>query len=137
MRRRVFGDPDARARLEAILHPMIRAESGRQEAQLATRCPYLLFDIPLLVESGGGGRQLDRVLVVDCPLGLQRRRAMQRSGLSAADVDAIIAGQATRQARLAAADDVLFNDGSLQALAERAGALHAAYSDLARDSGEG
>jgi dephospho-CoA kinase len=131
LRRRVFADPPARARLEAILHPLIRAESRRQEAALAGACPYLLFDIPLLVETGGRQRPLDRVLVVDCPVDLQRRRAMQRSGLSAAEVDAIIAGQATRRARLDAADDVLFNADSLPALDARAAALHAMYRDLA------
>jgi len=112
MRARAYADPAARRDLEAIIHPLVGAHIQRQveEASLAgRRC--VVFDIPLLVESGRWRRQLDRVLVVDCSPATQVARVIARSGLSASDVQAIIAAQAPRGLRLAAADAVLCNEG--------------------------
>ena len=129
MRARVFADPAERSRLEAILHPLIRAESSRQVA--ASDAPYIVLAVPLLIESGDWSTRCDRVLVVDCPPEVQRARVMARSGLAAEEVDRIIAAQATRAQRLAAADDVIDNAAGLQALGERFDALHRHYLALA------
>lgn len=125
MRRLVFADTAARARLEAILHPLIRAQAMAECA--ASRGPYLLLVVPLLVESGALRETMARVLVVDCEPQRQRERVMRRSGLSADEADAIIAAQATRAERLAAADDVIVNDGGLPELEAQVEALHRRY----------
>lgn len=130
MRQRVFSDPRARQALEALLHPMIRAESQRRIA--AARAPYVLHVVPLLVESDDYRSRVDRVLVVDAPEELQVRRVGARSGLAAEEVRGIIASQASRQARLAAADDVIDNAGDLAALRAQVAVLHAKYAALAR-----
>lgn len=108
MRARVFSDATAKARLEAIIHPLIQRACVTQAA--AVPGTYLLFVVPLLVESGRWRERVDRVLVVDCARQTQVRRVIARSGLAEAQIDAIIAAQASREARLAAADDVVFND---------------------------
>jgi dephospho-CoA kinase len=112
MRTLVFSDSSAKARLEAIIHPLVQQGIARQaeQAELAG-APCIVFDIPLLVESGHWRQSLHRVLVVDCLPQTQIARVVQRSGLSADAVQKIIATQATRIKRLAAADAVLFNDG--------------------------
>jgi dephospho-CoA kinase len=116
MRDIVFHDADAKRRLEAILHPMIGAECERQAQAVAGR-PAVVFDVPLLVESGRWRARVDRVLVVDATVETQRERVIARSGWSPAAVDAVVAQQATRAARRAAADAVVFNDGlTLEAL---------------------
>ena len=125
MRALAFREPDARRRLEAILHPLIRAESARQ--CLAASGPYVILAVPLLVESGGYRERCDRILVVDCEPAVQVARVMARSGLPEAEVRAIIAAQAGRAQRLAAADDVIDNGGSPQALSARVDTLHHAY----------
>jgi dephospho-CoA kinase len=119
MRSHVYANPQARKQLEAIIHPHVGAESTRQlEAALAANAKCIVFDIPLLVESGRWRQQVDRVLVVDCSVETQVARVMQRSGLAEAAVRAIIAAQATREQRLAAADVVICNEGiSLEHLA--------------------
>lgn len=119
MRSLTFGDPGARKKLEAIIHPLVGAESARQvQAALAAQAKCIVFDIPLLVESGRWRQQVDRVLVVDCSVETQVARVMQRSGLAQEAVRAIIAAQATRAQRLAAADLVICNEGlSLEQLA--------------------
>jgi dephospho-CoA kinase len=119
IRAHVYANPQARKQLEAIIHPHVGAESARQvEAALAAGAKCIVFDIPLLVESGRWRQQVDRVLVIDCAVETQVARVMQRSGLAEADVRAIIAAQATRAQRLAAADIVICNDGiSLEHLA--------------------
>lgn len=123
MRELAFRDPDAKRRLEAILHPMIGDETARQAA-LAAPGQIVVFDVPLLVESGRWRRQVDRVIVVDCRESTQIERVMARSGLSEAAVRAILAQQADRAARRAAADAVLYNDGlTLEALQAEVGAL--------------
>lgn len=126
MRRRVFGDPPSRLALEAILHPMIRAESDRQIR--ASTAPYVLLVVPLLVESGSYRERVARVLVVDCEPETQIRRTMARSGLTRTEVERILAAQASREARLAAADDVVDNEGSRADLEARVDELHALYS---------
>lgn len=126
LRARVFADAGARKRLEVILHPRIRAEV--EQALADVRAPYALVVIPLLVETGGYRDLLDRVLVVDCPESLQIDRVMARSGLSRDTVDAIMASQATRAERLAAADDVIENAGSNAALARAVADLHRRYA---------
>ena len=131
MRRLVFADADARRRLEAIVHPRVRALL--QAACAAAAGAYAIAAIPLLAE--GGGRDaypwLDRILVVDVPVELQRERLLRRDGIDAALADRMIDAQATRQQRLAMADDVVVNDASLEALATHADALHALYLRLA------
>lgn len=109
MREIVFADPAAKARLEAILHPLIGLECDRQA--LAAGGRHLVFDVPLLVESGRWRQRVDRVLVVDCRVETQVARVVQRSGWTAEAVQAVIAQQASREARRAAADAVLFNEG--------------------------
>jgi len=109
MRARAFSDATARRRLEAILHPLIGAETERL-AGAALSCPVIVFDVPLLVESGRWRARVDQVLVVDCLEGTQVRRVVERSGWAAADVHAVLAQQATRTQRRACADAVIFND---------------------------
>jgi len=134
MRAHVFADDTAKARLEAITHPLIRAETERQRG--AASGPYQVVVVPLLVESGSWATRVQRVLVVDCPVETQIARVMRRNGFSREQVLAIIARQATREARLAAADDVAVNDehATLESLDERVQALHARYLALAGDS---
>jgi len=129
MRARVFEAPAERARLEAILHPMIRAESERQ-CQAATS-PYVVLVVPLLVESPDFRQRCARVVVVDCPEALQIARVRARSGLDEAQVRAIMAAQSSRAVRLAAADDVIDNSGDLDALYRQVDALHARYLRMA------
>ncbi|NIE83253.1 MULTISPECIES: dephospho-CoA kinase [unclassified Burkholderia] len=130
MRALVFGDEAARKRLEAITHPLIRAETEQQAAR--ANGPYVIFVVPLLVESGSWRRRVDRVLVVDCEVETQIARVMQRNGFAREQVEAIVARQATREARLAAADDVIVNEAAPDAaLDTRIDALHAHYLALA------
>jgi dephospho-CoA kinase len=130
MRRLVFRDAPARKRLEAILHPLIRAESARRSARV--RSPYAILVIPLLVESGVDRSRIARVLVVDCPEAQQIERVMKRSGIPEAEVRAMLAAQATREQRLAAADDVIDNGGPLGALERQVSRLNEKYLTLAR-----
>lgn len=125
MRERVFADPAARRQLESLLHPMIRAESEREIA--AAVGPYVVHVIPLLVESGPH-RAVDRVLVIDCPEETQLARVQARSGLSEAQVRAILRAQASRAERLSAADDVIDNSGTLDSLRRQVAELHAKYA---------
>lgn len=125
MRSRVFADPAAKKALEALLHPMIREESQRRIS--AARGPYVVHVVPLLVESPDYRRRVDRVLLIDTPEEQQLERVRLRSGLAAAEVRAIIAAQATRAERLAAADDVIENRGTIDALRKQVAALHRKY----------
>lgn len=125
MRQRVFADAAARRQLEAILHPLIEGECARAAASAASE--YLMFVVPLLVESGRWRQQVARILVVDCPEALQIQRVMRRNGMSQAQVRAIMATQATRDARLAAADDIIVNDAGIDALLPQVDRLHAFY----------
>lgn len=121
MRQRVFSSPDERLRLEAVLHPRIREESTRRLEN--ARGPYAVLVVPLLFESGTWARRVGRVVVVDCPESLQVARTVARSGLSEAEVRAIMAAQWPRWRRLQAADDVLWNGGSREALQAQVAAL--------------
>lgn len=131
LRARVFADDDARRRLEAILHPRIR--TVLRDACAAAAGPYAVVAIPLLVESGARTAYpwLDRILVVDAPGELQRARLMQRDGIDAALAERMLAAQASRRERLAIADDVIVNDGTLQRLDVHVMALDARYRALA------
>lgn len=133
LRQRVFDAPHERARLEAILHPRVRAEMQQQADQLAA--PYCLFVIPLLVETGQQA-DVDRVLVIDAPEDLQIQRVVARSGLSVEEARKIVAAQASRADRLAQADDVIVNDKDLARLDKAVGQLHAKYSGMARPGGK-
>ena len=119
MRQRVFSDPAARQQLEAIIHPLVGTLTREQtEAAIARGARCLVFDVPLLVESGQRWRrQVDRVWVIDCETATQRERVIARSGLAVEEIERIIAQQASRAQRLACADLVVFNQGlSLAAL---------------------
>jgi dephospho-CoA kinase len=129
MRELVFSEPQQKQRLEALLHPMIRAESARRVAAAAG--PYALLVVPLLVESGGYRERVGRVLVVDCPEALQVARVRQRSGLPEEQIRRIIASQVQREKRLAAADDVIDNSGPFSALQQQVEKLHENYLRLA------
>ncbi len=116
MRELAFRDPGARKQLEGILHPMIGDETRRREA--SAHSAWIVFDVPLLVESGRWRQRVDRVLVVDCEEETQVQRVMARSGWSRDAVLAVLAQQATRAQRRAAADAVICNEGlDLDALA--------------------
>jgi dephospho-CoA kinase len=124
LREIVFSDPDARRDLEAILHPLIRAEMDRRAAVAVG--PYIVMAIPLLIE-GGSRDRVDRILVVDVDEAAQLQRVMARDHCSAEQAQAILASQAPRSARLAAADDVLPNGGTVTELRQAVDALHQQY----------
>ncbi|MNR80548.1 Dephospho-CoA kinase [compost metagenome] len=130
MRARVFADANDKQRLEAILFPLIR-RATREAAQQASGA-YLLFVVPLLLESGIWQQRVARVLTVDCPEEVQVQRVMQRNNLSEQQVRKIIASQASRSARLEAADDVIHNEGDSAALLPQVLALHQQYVKLAQ-----
>jgi len=130
MREHVFSDPAAKRVLERLLHPLIREESRRRIAAAAG--PYVVHVVPLLVESPDYRSRVDRVLVVDVPEETQLARVRARSGLSEDEVRAIMHTQASRRERLAAADDVVDNRGSLEDLRKQVAALHQKYLQLAR-----
>lgn len=137
MRRLAFADPAARARLEAILHPLIRAECEERMRRLANAdFPYAVLVVPLLVESGTYRERVDRVCVVDCPEEIQLARVAARNGLAPVEVQAIMAAQASRAQRLAAADDVIDNAAGLAELDVRIAELHEKYRAMAKNSRE-
>jgi len=117
MRELVFADAGAKKQLEAIVHPLVGEETARQAAQAASAC--IVFDVPLLVESGRWRQRVDQVLVVDCSEATQVSRVMARNGWTREAVERVMAGQASRDQRLAAADICIYNDAplSLAALA--------------------
>jgi dephospho-CoA kinase len=129
LRRIVFNDPVARKQLEAILHPRIRREVEHALAHI--QAPYALIVIPLLVETDGYRDLLSRVLVVDCTEAQQIERVMSRSKLSREEVAAILATQASRAQRLVAANDVILNTATPDALRAEVAALHRRYLELA------
>lgn len=129
VRRMVFAEPEKRRRLEAILHPRIRDEVQRRRD--AATGPYCMIVIPLLIETGRQYRA-DRVLVVDVSESIQIARVEARSGLGRDEIQRIIASQATRGERRAAADDLIDNDGSPSELIPQVEALHRRYLSLAR-----
>jgi len=129
MRALVFADPAAKARLEGITHPLIRqlTESRAAAVRAGGAHPYLIYVVPLLVESGSWRQRVGRVLVVDCSEATQIARVMARNGFSQAQVQAIMARQATRQQRLAHADDVIDNEGPPEALEPQVALLDRIY----------
>lgn len=129
----VFRDPAARKTLEELLHPMIRSESERRIA--AASGPYVIHVVPLLVESPGYRQRVARVLVVDCPESVQVERVRRRSSLSEVEARRIIGAQSKREDRLAAADDVIDNSGSLAALHKQVRELHVRYLAQSRSRG--
>jgi dephospho-CoA kinase len=131
MRSIVFADPSARKRLEAILHPMIGRESERQLAAGPASAPYAILMVPLLIESGDYRKRVNRVAVVDCAETTQIDRVMSRNGLAREEIERILAAQASRAERLAAADDIIDNDGPLTALGTQIDRLHESYLALA------
>lgn len=131
LRRVVFADEGARHRLESVLHPLIRVAALDQVAQWDS--PYGILVVPLLLERGGLTNIVDRVLVVDCTEEQQIERVRQRSGLAEDEVRAIMATQLSRDDRLAAADDVIDNSGSVEAIAPAVAGLDRKYRDIARN----
>ena len=129
MRELVFRDGGSKRRLEAILHPLIRAESNARLA--AAHSPYAILVIPLLVETGPDPTRYDRVLVVDCDPQAQLGRVRARDGLAEDQVRRILAAQVSRESRLAAADDVITNEGSPSDLGPQVERLHQEYLRLA------
>jgi dephospho-CoA kinase len=131
MRRRIFDDAAAKRALEAIVHPRVRA--ALQAECAAAPGPYAIAAIPLLAE--GGGRDaypwLDRILVVDAPVDVQHARLLARDGIDAALAGRMLAAQATRAQRLAIADDVLANTGTLAELAGHVASFDRLYRALA------
>ena len=130
----IFSNPGARRDLETILHPLIRADMERSADQAVG--PYIVMAIPLLIE-GGPSDRVDRILVVDVDESVQLRRVMERDGCTAEQARAILASQASRSARLAAADDVLQNAGTVTDLRQAVDRLHERYLRLAENQGPG
>lgn len=132
MRRRVFADPVARSKLEAIIHPRIRA--WLRERVAAERAPYCLLAVPLLAENIAQYRWPDRVLVIDVPEAVQLARLIARDGIDEALARRMISQQASRAERLALADDVIDNSGDESALDDAVASLHERYLALARQA---
>jgi dephospho-CoA kinase len=131
LRSLIFKDAARRKELEAILHPLIRADMEQRTSEAPG--PYVVLSIPLLVEGNARGR-CDRVLVVDADESLQLARLMSRDAVSEAEARATLAAQASRAARLAAADDVLVNSGTVADLRQAVDRLHRRYLELAADT---
>jgi len=134
LRTRVFADPAEKRRLETILHPLILDEMARRSASAPG--PYQILVIPLLAETGRS-EHVDRVLMVDCPIEIQARRLLARDAENEPQALAMIAAQATREQRLALADDIILNDGDLDSLESRVQALDDKYRGLSRSSRRG
>ena len=134
MRALVFAKPEARKALEAITHPLIRQETIKQAHQLVEEgVPYLVFVVPLLIESGAWESLVDCLVVVDCPQEIQITRVMQRSNLSREDVEKILQAQTSRKERLARADIVVENQGSLTTLQAEVNQLHQKILQINKD----
>jgi dephospho-CoA kinase len=130
----IFSNPGARRDLESMLHPLIRADMERSADQAVG--PYIVLAIPLLIE-GGPSDRVDRILVVDVDEVVQLRRVMERDGCTSEQAHAILASQAGRSTRLAAADDVLQNAGTVMDLRQAVDRLHERYLRLAEIQGSG
>ena len=134
MRTLVFSKPEAKKALESITHPLIGQETIAQAFQMAKNgVPYIVFVVPLLLESGSWLPLIDRLAVVDCPVETQISRVMQRSNLSRAEVEKILQTQASREDRLAQADFVIENQGSLSELTEEVNQLNQKILQIQRD----
>ncbi len=130
LRKIIFADPAEKVWLEKLLHPLIAEEIKRQLE--SARSPYVVFVSPLLTESSQH-ELCDRILVIDAPEELQLERTIQRDNNDAAQVQRIIASQASREYRLTHADDVIENTGSLENLSQQVAALHSRYLELATE----
>ena len=136
MRTHVFAHPEDRKRLEAIIHPLIREAVEKKIQAAALQHPlYLVLVVPLLIESDSYRERVHRIAVVDCPESIQIQRVMQRNGLSHSEVEDLLHAQAKREQRLAAADDLIQNDGEISALAPQVALLHQKYCKLAQQVG--
>jgi dephospho-CoA kinase len=125
MRTLVFGDPSARQVLEQITHPLIQEETAQQAFQLAkSGVPYLVFVVPLLIESGSWIKLIDYLVAVDCPESTQIQRVMHRNNMTRSEVENILKAQTSRDTRLAAANAVIENQGSLDELKPEVLNLH-------------
>jgi dephospho-CoA kinase len=125
MRTVVFENPGARKVLEQITHPLIQEETSKQAIELAkSGAPYLVFVVPLLIESGSWAKLIDYLVVVDCPEETQIQRVMQRNNMTRSDVENILKAQTSRNVRLAAANAVIENQGSLDVLKSEVLSLH-------------
>jgi len=134
MRSLVFATPEARKSLEAITHPLIRQETAKQALQLSEEgASYLVFVVPLLIESESWQNLIDLLVVVDCPQETQIQRVMQRSNLSRKEIEQILAAQASRQERLKHADMVIKNQGSPKQLAVEVQNLHQKILQFQKD----
>lgn len=127
LREIIFSDVQQRHRLEEILHPRIQQVMLAEAAKVKT--PYCILSIPLLVETNQINL-VDRILVIDCSIELQRQRIKDRNGISSDEIEQILMSQTTREARLAIADDVILNDTSLDQLKSKVLALHKDYSQI-------
>ncbi|RDV29417.1 dephospho-CoA kinase [Alteromonas aestuariivivens] len=127
LRQRIFSDEQRRQWLNKLLHPAIRL--AMQEAIHQSRSPYCILAVPLLIENGLDG-MVNRVLVVDCPEHIQLERALARDGSTEQTIRGIMASQASREQRLAKADDVIDNSGPLSAIAPQVLKLHQAYIEF-------
>ena len=134
MRALVFAKPEARKALEAITHPLIRQETAKQAQELSkSGVPYLVFAVPLLIESKNWQNLVDYVVVVDCPEEVQIKRVMHRNNLSRADVEKILGAQTSRKERLACANAVIENQGSLDQLASQVRQLNQKILQIQKD----
>ena len=124
LREIIFGHPEKRRELEAILHPKIRARINQRKDQLDA--PYCIIVVPLFLESGRG-YETDKLLVIDVPIEVQRERLAQRDSTTPEQIEQILNSQATRDERLSAADDVIDNTANPDALAARVAELHQQY----------
>ena len=129
LRTEIFGDPKLRKELEGILHPLIRTYMEQRAKDVVS--PYLIMAIPLLIESGSARERVDRILVIDAEETSQLHRLIERDGSSMQQARAILSSQAARATRLAAADDVLLNDGTVTDLRQAVDRLHQRYLSLA------
>ena len=134
MRALVFAKPEARKSLEAITHPLIRQETVRQALRLGKEgVPYLVFVVPLLIESSSWIELIDRLVLVDCSEETQIQRVMQRSNLPREEIERILAAQASREERLKHADVVIKNQGSLKDLEVAVQSLHQKILQFQKD----
>lgn len=131
LREMIFSDPDARKKLEDILHPLVYAEIDNQVKKITS--PYVVVCIPLLIETNATDR-VDRVLVVDATEDQQLQRASERNNMNKEMINKIIQSQITRKKRLDAADEIINNTGNLHDLERQIEKLHQYYSEIAADS---
>jgi dephospho-CoA kinase len=134
MRALVFQNPEARKLLESITHPLIRQETTKQALEsVRDGALYLVFAVPLLIESGSWKPLIDHLVVMDCPKETQIERVMQRSNLTRQEIEGILAAQASREERIGQADTVIKNEGSLSDLAEEVQSLHQKILKIQKD----